>query len=67
MSVLPYLKDLIRIAEPLFEKRFFSRQKEVNHILPYDSPASNSETDKLFEDNRKRLSISGVQENFLYC
>ena len=38
--------------------------KKVNHILPYDSPASNSETDKLFEDNRKRLSISGVQEKF---
>lgn len=38
--------------------------KKVNHILPYDSPASNSETDKIFEDNRKRLSISGVQEKF---
>ena len=38
--------------------------KKVYHILPYDSPASNQETDKLFEDNRKCISISGVQEKF---
>jgi serine/threonine-protein kinase HipA len=38
--------------------------KKVNHILPYDSPKTNSETDKLFDDNRKRISISGVQEKF---
>jgi serine/threonine-protein kinase HipA len=38
--------------------------KKVNHILPYDSPASNSETDILFNNNRKRISISGVQEKF---
>jgi serine/threonine-protein kinase HipA len=38
--------------------------KKVDHILPYDSPASNPETDELFEENRKRMSISGVQEKF---
>jgi serine/threonine-protein kinase HipA len=38
--------------------------KKVHHVLPYDSPASNSETDNLFEENRKRISISGVQEKF---
>jgi serine/threonine-protein kinase HipA len=38
--------------------------KSVHHILPYDSPASNPETDELFEENRKRMSISGVQEKF---
>lgn len=38
--------------------------KKVHHVLPYDSPASNSETDELFEENRKRISISGVQEKF---
>lgn len=38
--------------------------KKVHHVLPYDSPASNPETDELFEENRKRLSISGVQEKF---
>jgi serine/threonine-protein kinase HipA len=38
--------------------------KKVHHVLPYDSPASNPETDKLFEENRMRMSISGVQEKF---
>lgn len=38
--------------------------KKVYHILPYDSPATNQETDELFEENRKRISISGVQEKF---
>ena len=44
-------------------KRVF-RAKAVHHILPYDSPASNPETDELFEQNRNRMSISGVQEKF---
>lgn len=38
--------------------------RKVHHVLPYDSPASNSDTDELFEENRKRMSISGVQEKF---
>ena len=38
--------------------------KKVHHVLPYDAPTANSETDDLFEDNRKRLSLSGVQEKF---
>lgn len=38
--------------------------KAVSHILPYNSPASNTETDELFEQSRKHLSISGVQEKF---
>ena len=38
--------------------------KKVYHVLPYDSPASNPETDELFDQNRTRLSISGVQEKF---
>lgn len=33
-------------------------------MLPYDSPNSNSDTDKLFEENQKRITISGVQEKF---
>lgn len=38
--------------------------KKVHHVLPYDTPFSNPETDKLFENNRKHMSISGVQEKF---
>lgn len=38
--------------------------KKVSHILPYDSPSSNADTNELFDESRKRLSISGVQEKF---
>ncbi len=38
--------------------------KKVHHILPYDAPASNVNTDALFDNNRSRISISGVQEKF---
>ena len=43
--------------------RVFGRHK-VHHVLPYDFPATNQETDELFAENRKRISISGVQEKF---
>lgn len=38
--------------------------KKVHHVLPYNSPSSDTETDALFEENRNRISISGVQEKF---
>lgn len=38
--------------------------KKVHHILPYDSPTSNPETNQMFEENRVRISISGVQEKY---
>jgi len=38
--------------------------RKVHHVFPNESPASDSETDELFNDNRKRISISGVQEKF---
>jgi len=44
-------------------KRIFNGHS-VQHVLPYDSPATNQETDDLFAENRKRISISGVQEKF---
>lgn len=44
-------------------KRVF-QGKKVSHILPYAAPNSDDKTDQLFVDNRKRLSISGVQEKF---
>ncbi len=44
-------------------KRVF-QGKAVHYILPYDSPSPNSETDNLFKQNRKLMSISGVQEKF---
>jgi len=38
--------------------------KRVSHILRYVSPATNQDTYELFEENRIRMSISGVQEKF---
>ena len=36
--------------------------KKVNHILPYEPPQQNEEVAEAFLENRKRISISGVQE-----
>lgn len=44
-------------------KRVFFGRK-VSAILPYNSPASNEQNEALFEENVKRISISGVQEKF---
>ncbi|MCR9154604.1 MAG: HipA domain-containing protein [Bacteroidetes bacterium] len=44
-------------------KRLFNGRK-VSHILPYKSPASNHISEELFDENRKIMSISGVQEKF---
>jgi serine/threonine-protein kinase HipA len=38
--------------------------KKVHHVLPYESPTSNPETNQMFDENRNRMSISGVQEKF---
>lgn len=48
---------------PTCLKRVF-QGKTVHHVLPYDSPASSPETDDLFDQNRKRMSISGMQVKF---
>jgi len=36
--------------------------KKVNHFLPYEQPQQNEEVAEQFMENRKRISISGVQE-----
>jgi len=38
--------------------------KKVSHCLNYPSPSSSEVSDELFATNRKRISISGVQEKF---
>jgi serine/threonine-protein kinase HipA len=42
-------------------RRVFQGRK-VSHILPYASPQNNEEDATKFLENRKRISISGVQE-----
>lgn len=44
-------------------KRVFNNRK-VSHIMSYCAPNSNTEESGIFEDNRKRISISGVQEKY---
>jgi len=36
--------------------------KKVNHVLPYELPEQSEEVAEKFIENRKRISISGVQE-----
>jgi serine/threonine-protein kinase HipA len=36
--------------------------KKVSHVLPYDQPQLNEDVALLFMENRKHISISGVQE-----
>lgn len=36
--------------------------RKISHLLPYDPPQSDEEVAELFRENRKRISISGVQE-----
>jgi len=40
--------------------------KKVNHVLPYETPQQNEEVAALFMENRKRISISGVQEKLSF-
>lgn len=48
---------------PTALKRMFNGKK-VSHLLPYLAPNLDENTDQLFVNNRKQLSISGVQEKF---
>jgi serine/threonine-protein kinase HipA len=46
---------------PGFLRRLFNGKK-VSHILQYDTPEGDNEVAELFIENRKHISISGVQE-----
>lgn len=40
--------------------------KKVNHVLPYEPPQQSEEVAEQFIENRKRISISGVQEKLSF-
>ena len=40
--------------------------KKVSHVLPYDQPQQNEDVAELFMENRRRISISGVQEKLSF-
>ena len=48
---------------PLFLRRMFSGRK-VSPVLPYNAPEMDEEDQKKFMQNRKRISISGMQEKY---
>lgn len=43
---------------------FGSRTKKVSHILPFGAPGKNPELTREFNEKRKTISISGVQEKY---
>ncbi|PKP01549.1 MAG: phosphatidylinositol kinase [Bacteroidetes bacterium HGW-Bacteroidetes-6] len=40
--------------------------KKVSHVLPYEQPQQNEEVAEKFMENRKHISISGVQEKLSF-
>ena len=55
------LADGFTTYSPTCLKRLFDGRK-VSHLLPYNAPDVSEEDAEKFQQNRKRLSISGVQE-----
>lgn len=43
---------------------FGSRSKKVSHVLTFGAPGTNSELTRTYNDERNRISISGVQEKY---
>ncbi|MCK4568900.1 MAG: HipA domain-containing protein, partial [Bacteroidales bacterium] len=50
---------------PICLKNVF-RGRKLSHILPYDAPQHSEEVAEQFMENRKRISISGVQEKLSF-
>ncbi len=43
---------------------FGSRSKQISHILPFAPPNLDPQFEPIFQENRQRISISGVQEKY---
>lgn len=53
---------------PIAQKNLFgSRTKKVSHILPFPAPGKNNKQTAEYNEKRKRISISGVQEKYSLC
>ena len=55
------LKEGHSTFSPAARNRLFGGHA-VHHVLPYPSPATDADVDARFTDNRRHMSISGVQE-----
>jgi serine/threonine-protein kinase HipA len=60
-TLLPGFTTYSPIAQ---QTLFGSRSKKVSHILPFGPPGKNSELTREYNEKRKRISISGVQEKY---
>lgn len=50
---------------PIAQQRLFgSRAKKVPHLLPFPAPGRDNEQTEKYNEKRKRISISGVQEKY---
>lgn len=66
-TVINNCPGTLKEGVPTYSKTALNRLfngRKVSHTLPYESPATNANTEELFKENKKRLSISGVQEKF---
>ncbi|WP_417443876.1 hypothetical protein [Joostella sp.] len=64
--IIKYCPGTLKVSNDAYsnlclKKMFFGRK--VSPLLPYESPSSTIDS-SIFTDNRKRISISGVQEKF---
>ncbi len=67
LPVIKYCPGTLTVGYDTYSKACLNRLfngRKVNHVLPYDAPATNDVTDELYSENRKHISISGVQEKF---
>jgi serine/threonine-protein kinase HipA len=67
LPIIKYCPGTLKIGYDTYSRTCLRRMfngRKVNHLLPYESPASNRANDDLFLENHKRISISGVQEKF---
>lgn len=67
ISEIKYCPGTLAVGHTTYSRKCLSKVfkgKKVSHILPYYSPTSNSEMGDLFNNNRKSISISGVQEKY---
>lgn len=65
--VIKYCPGTLAASHSTYSRTCLNRMfggAKVSHILPYNSPDSDEITADIFQENQKRISISGVQEKF---
>ncbi|MBC7902587.1 MAG: HipA domain-containing protein [Gemmatimonadaceae bacterium] len=59
------LREGFSTYSPLARQTLFgSRSRAISHVLPFESPGKNAEMTREYNEKRKNISISGVQEKY---